>query len=725
MNFEKLQQWYSNLNLLPKLLIQSVLIIVPVMIFSGFVIANSIEQVIQRTAGNQVQQLAFNASDKLDRNLFERYGDVQAFAKSPAAISMNPAQIERWMEIMLATYRPIYRLMLVADTKGKVIAAYGVDNDDMNASSTWNSKDTSSLKGFDVSGESWFQESISGKVLDGQAVVRNVAPNPIMERLYGQNKSVAMTFSSPVRNSAGKIIGVWHNFFNWQVAKNVIQEVQDRAAKDGYSSTRFLLVADDGLLLYTPTGKDIFTRNIKTEGFVTYIASRSNPEGYARARDFSNPALTLDSPGLVGFYVSQGYSSYAGLKWLVLASRSLAEVQADGTVLNQILLFLRLGAFAVVVLVLFLAARYIARQVKVLTNAAAALAVGELDQQLGQSGRDEIGQLAGSFGQMVEYQRQMAGVANAISRGDLSQKLEPKSERDELGLAFALMTKNLRELLGAVGQGSSAVAAASSQILATSSQQVKGVHLQSAAVAQTVSAVEEVKSSSDQAVEIAMTVAESASSASLVATQGVEAANQANDGMGVIRGSVQNIAENILALSERTQAIGDIIATVNDIADQSNLLALNAAIEASRAGEQGKGFAVVAQEIRLLSEQSKDATAQVKSILGEIQRATNSAVMTTEQGIKVADAGVESIARVLKTIEDLQTTIQYAAHNAQLISASVRQHSAGMEQITGAMQSIGSATKDNLTSTEDIRQATQELSQLSSRLRGMVEQYQT
>ncbi len=721
----KLETWFHNQPLLIKLILQSILILIPLFLISGFFIANSINTVVTRSAGNQVRQLAFEASDKLDRNLFERYGDVQAYAKSSAATSLDPAQIERWMEIMLATYRPIYRLMLVADKRGRVISTYGVDNDNMNPSSAWKKLDTSSLRGLDVSQESWFKQASSGNLPDGSAVVHDVARDPIMDSLYGAEKSVAMTFSAPIRNPAGAVIGVWHNYFNWEVAKNIIQEVQDRAAKDGYSSTRFLISADNGLLLYTPTGKYTFTRSIRQEKFASYEASRQAGEGFVSARDFSNPELTLASPGLVGFYVSRGYSSYSGLKWIVLASRSMGEVKAEGATLNQILTVLRLGAFLSVILVLFVATRYIRRQVTGLTSSAAGLAVGHLNQELGRVGQDEIGRLTASFHDMVAYQREMAGVANAISRGDLSKSIEPKSETDELGVAFATMTKNLRELLSAVNQGSSAVAAASTQILATSAQQASGVHQQSAAVAQTSATIEEVRSSSDQAVGIAMLVSESAASASEVATAGVEAANEANQGMSEIRARVQQIAENILALSEQTQQIGEIIATVNDIADQSNLLALNAAIEASRAGDQGKGFAVVAQEIRLLSEQSKGATAQVKSILGEIQRATNSAVMTTEQGIKVADAGVDSIAKVLSVIEGLQEAIQHASHNAQLISASVRQHSAGMEQITGAMQSIGNATKDNLSGAQHTRDAAQELAALSSRLRGMVEQYQT
>src|SRR5919201_1832727 len=42
----------------------------------------------------------------------------------------------------------------------------------------------------------------------------------------------------------------------------------------------------------------------------------------------------------------------------------------------------------------------------------------------------------------------MARVANAIARGDLTQTVQPKSDRDVLGTAFKQMSDNLRLLVG-------------------------------------------------------------------------------------------------------------------------------------------------------------------------------------------------------------------------------------------------------------------------------------
>src|SRR6266540_641861 len=98
---------------------------------------------LHRSAGARLADVAFNATDKIDRNLFERYGDVQAFAKSDAARSLEPSRLSRWMDTMMATYTPIYQLMVVADTTGNVIAANSVGADGRPL-------DTSSLSGLNV-----------------------------------------------------------------------------------------------------------------------------------------------------------------------------------------------------------------------------------------------------------------------------------------------------------------------------------------------------------------------------------------------------------------------------------------------------------------------------------------------------------------------------------------------------------------------------------------------
>jgi methyl-accepting chemotaxis protein len=112
-------------------------------------------QSLTRDAGDALGQIAFQVADKIDRNYFERYGDVQAF-------TLAAARIRDWQQIgtLANEYMVVYGfydLMVVADVQGRVVATNTVD-------ATGKPLDTRFLRGEDVSGEEWFREGISGRV---------------------------------------------------------------------------------------------------------------------------------------------------------------------------------------------------------------------------------------------------------------------------------------------------------------------------------------------------------------------------------------------------------------------------------------------------------------------------------------------------------------------------------------------------------------------------------
>ena len=91
------------------------------------------------------------------------------------------------------------------------------------------------------------------------------------------------------------------------------------------------------------------------------------------------------------------------------------------------------------------------------------------------------------------------------------------------------------------------------------------------------------------------------------------------------------------ALNQRTRKVADILSTIINISSQTNLLALNASIEAARAGEAGKGFAVVAEEIRVLSEQTKDATENITAILNDLNKDVESVTSSIGHSVEAVD----------------------------------------------------------------------------------------
>lgn len=81
-------------------------------------------------------------------------------------------------------------------------------------------------------------------------------------------------------------------------------------------------------------------------------------------------------------------------------------------------------------------------------------------------------------------------------------------------------------------------------------------------------------------------------------------------------------AESMAQLASAAQKIGGVVRLIQEVAQRSQLLSFNASIEAARAGEAGLGFAVVASEVKLLSQQTSDATSEISSEIAGVQQAT-------------------------------------------------------------------------------------------------------
>jgi len=352
--------------------------------------------------------------------------------------------------------------------------------------------------------------------------------------------------------------------------------------------------------------------------------------------------------------------------------------------------------------------------------------------------KDEIGLMANAFYQVVLYIWEIASIVNQLSQGDLTKSLNPRSEKDTLGIAFSQMITHLRQLIGSVAESANglneaseklAIAAsqasqATSQIAITIQEITKGITQQSESETKTAQSVEQMDQVMDDVSQNAMLqtktihqaanitsqisamirkVDGNAQAVTRISAQSAQSARQGTKTMGDTITSIEGIkakvglsAQKVQDMGARSEQIGIIVETIDDIASQTNMLALNAAIEAARAGEHGKGFAIVANEVKKLAERSALATKEIGLLIKGIQQTVTEAVQAINEGTQEVDVGTLHVKQAGKALDEMLMAAEAVYRESEQTTDAVQEMSTSAKILVEAMESVAAVNENNL-----------------------------
>ncbi len=583
----------------------------------------------------------------------------------------------------------------------------------------------------DLSARDYFKKAIKGEA--------NISP-PVISRQTG---AVSIIFAVPVKNN-DQVVGVVCGSVPMTYISELLKTSMVGETGDSY------LINSEGLMI-SPSRfseqykaeeliKDRTELELKVESFAVQeiLAGR---EGASEYKNFH------------GDNVIGSYTRIPSQNWGLIMEQDVDEALSminmirDGLILLISILAILVGVIG------FLFARQISTPIAVMANTARELSLGHIDQEVKHKGKDEVGILANSFREMIDYQKSMAVTAEHMAEGDFTVEVQPKDDGDTLGHAFVNMTGNLRRALSQVMENAGQLDLASeeltraatqaeqatSQIATTIQQVARGTTMQSESVSKTAGSVEQMGRAIDGVARGAQDQATAITSASTITGQLTKAIEQVAEntrlstnsssetartarvstaiveetvqGMQSIKAKVGASAQKVEEMGKRSAQIGMILETIEDIASQTNLLALNAAIEAARAGEHGKGFAVVADEVRKLAERSANATREIADLIKGIQQTVNEAVSAMEEGSLEVEKGVEKGSQAGEALESILKAVEDVAKQTEQAANAMDEMNKSANELVSAMDSVSAVVEENTAATEEMAAGSQEVTQ--------------
>ena len=235
--------------------------------------------------GQRLADLALNAIEIIDRNLYERTCDVRWWATDSAVVgcieepSAETAQhASRRLKVILDAYT-VYLDLWICDASGRVLANGRPDR-------------YPAVKGSMVTHAAWFTRAMrlgSGDDFTASDV----------ERLRILGDAPVATYATAIRKgglATGKPIGVLGIHFDWRPqAQSVVDGI--RLAPSERARTRVMILDQGQRVLAASDGQGVLTETLVLK------TGESSMGSYA------------DGPVTVGYALTPGYETYKGMGW--------------------------------------------------------------------------------------------------------------------------------------------------------------------------------------------------------------------------------------------------------------------------------------------------------------------------------------------------------------------------------------------------------------------------
>ena len=375
---------------------------------------------------HDMQSTAAITGELIDRNLYERYGDVQAFGVNAATkntknwgVQSDSNPLVASMNAYMTNYT-LYKLMLVLDMQGRVVAVNSVD-------AAGKALDTSHLYGKSFKDALWFQKALNKEFLKGDGLTGTVVEQPGYQAAVGEvykgEDGFTIPFAAPISDDRGNAIGVWVNFADFGLVESIVKNVYQQKINGGANHIAFAMEDANGLALvnYDPSERATTEKRDPASIGKKLLHELEIPAAATALKEDSGKTVEKDEGSgeedAVAWNKSKGALGFPGMGWSVIIHQPGHYAFADIVNTERLLFIIIGGALVAITLIGGFIGRLASRPLRAASAISGELSQGNYKMDIaGMDRTDELGDLSRALNAIKSTVADYSGRISAIGK---------------------------------------------------------------------------------------------------------------------------------------------------------------------------------------------------------------------------------------------------------------------------------------------------------------------